>query len=126
MAIRGRTSLKYRLKALEIGKESLPENHPDLASAYKSASIAFFNVGDFEHSLECETAALAVYSEMLPKNRPKLNDIVDYAVDLCKKSGNREKSLECLIIFEKAIIPNEENEKSLERIRTAIDEIESS
>ena len=59
-------------KALAIRQQSLPTNHPDLASSYNNIGNVYDNMGEYSKALLSYEKALAIQQQSLPTNHPDL------------------------------------------------------
>jgi tetratricopeptide (TPR) repeat protein len=62
--------LEFQLKALEIRKATLPENHPDLARSYNNVGYTYFALGNLEEALRCTQQAVAIAEISLSEGHP--------------------------------------------------------
>ena len=65
-------ALSYYEKALEIRKQSLPSNHPDLALSYNNIGAVYYNMGEYSKALSSFEKALEIRKQSLPSNHPDL------------------------------------------------------
>lgn len=65
-------ALNNLLRALEIFKSLLPDNHPDIAQAYSSVSMVYDRTGKHEQALEYQWEALRIFEQALPDDHPEL------------------------------------------------------
>ena len=63
-------------KALEIRQQSLPSNHPDLASSYNNIGIVYDSMGEYSKALSSYEKALEIRQQSLPPNHPDLAGIL--------------------------------------------------
>ena len=63
-------ALEFQLKALEIRKAVLPENHPNLALSYNNVGSTYFDTGNLEEALRCTQQAVAITEISLPEGHP--------------------------------------------------------
>ena len=60
-------------KALGIQQQSLPSNHPDLASTYNNIGNVYYSMGEYVKALSSHEQALAIKQQSLPSNHPDLS-----------------------------------------------------
>jgi tetratricopeptide (TPR) repeat protein len=65
-------ALSYYEKALEIQKQSLPPNHPDLAMSYNNVGNVYLNMDDYPKALSSYKIPLEIQKQSLPPNHPNL------------------------------------------------------
>jgi tetratricopeptide (TPR) repeat protein len=59
-------------KALQIRRQSLPPNHPDLAQSYMGIGIVYSNMGEYSNALSSHEKTLEIRQQSLPWNHPDL------------------------------------------------------
>ncbi|CAF1197662.1 unnamed protein product [Adineta ricciae] len=57
-------------KSLEIQQQSLPSNHPDVASSYNNIGNVYRNMGDYSRALSSYERALSIRQQSRPSNHP--------------------------------------------------------
>ena len=62
----------YTLKALEVSVDTLPPDHPNLATAYNSVGYIYGEWGKHEKALEYQQIALTIRENALPHDNPDL------------------------------------------------------
>jgi tetratricopeptide (TPR) repeat protein len=62
------TALDYYNKSLKIRIESLPPNHPDIATSYDNIGSIYYNKGENETALDYYNKSLKIRIESLPPN----------------------------------------------------------
>ena len=65
-------ALEFQLKAMEIRKNVLPENHPDLALSYNNMGSTYGELGDRDKALAFQLKSLEIRKNVLPENHPDL------------------------------------------------------
>jgi serine/threonine-protein kinase len=60
----------YHEKALEIYQETLPPNHPLLATSYNNIGEVYFKMKDYSKALSSYEHALHIQLRSLPSNHP--------------------------------------------------------
>jgi tetratricopeptide (TPR) repeat protein len=61
-------AIEFYEKSLEINKETLPENHSDLATSYNNLGLVYDNMGKHSQALSYYKKALEIYQKSLPIN----------------------------------------------------------
>ena len=111
-----RKAMEFMLKALAIRKKFLPEDHPDLATAYNNVGLTYSQLGDHHSALGFGLKALAIWEKVLPKNHPELatayNNVGSTYGDLDDHGKALEFELRALAILEK-ILPEDHPELAL-------------
>ncbi|CAF1292715.1 unnamed protein product [Didymodactylos carnosus] len=59
-------------KALDIWKETLPENHPDIAKSYNNIGLVYHKKGDYDNALDYYSKALHIWKETLPEKHSNI------------------------------------------------------
>jgi len=59
-------------KSLEIRKETLPANHPSLATSYNNIGMVYQSMGEYSKALEYYEKSLEIMKKTLPANHPSL------------------------------------------------------
>jgi len=67
-----RLALDYQLKAIEIYREVLSPDHPELAAAFNNVAEIYKNLGDFNRMIEYMQKAFEIYEDILPADHPEL------------------------------------------------------
>ncbi|CAF1580572.1 unnamed protein product [Adineta steineri] len=65
-------ALSYYEKDLEISRQSLPPNHPDLASSYNNIGLVYENMGNYSKARTYYERAIQIGEQSLPSNHPTL------------------------------------------------------
>ena len=106
-------ALFYMLKTLVIREETLPENHPDIASSLNNVGCAYGKLGgDKGYEIECKYClkALAIREKVLPENHPdiatSLNNIGYAYCELGDPKEALKYLLKSLTIREKVLPKN--------------------
>ena len=106
-------ALIYMLKTLVIREETLPENHPDIASSLNNVGCAYGKLGgDKGYEIECKYClkALAIREKVLPENHPdiatSLNNIGYAYCELGDPKEVLKYLLKALTIREKVLPKN--------------------
>ena len=106
-------ALIYMLKTLVIREETLPENHPDIASSLNNVGCAYGKLGgDKGYEIECKYClkALAIREKVLPENHPdiatSLNNIGYAYCELGDPKEALKYLLKALTIREKVLPKN--------------------
>ncbi|CAF4852438.1 unnamed protein product [Rotaria sp. Silwood1] len=98
-----------------IGREfqpsdTLPPNHPHLATSYNNIGGVHKNIGDYSKALEFYEKALKIREKSLPSNHPDLGTSYNNIGQVCNNMGDYSIALEfyekALKIKEKALPPN--------------------
>jgi tetratricopeptide (TPR) repeat protein len=87
-------ALEYYSKSLEIFKETLPPNHPDIATSYNNIGGIYDNKGDNEKALEYYYKSLEIRKETLPPNHPDIATSYNNIGFIYSKKGDNDKALE--------------------------------
>ena len=84
------------LKALEIWKATLLENHPSLAASYNNAGCTYGELGDHNKALEFQLKALEIRKATLPENHPDLAQSYNNVGGTYFDTGNLGEALRCM------------------------------
>jgi Tfp pilus assembly protein PilF/energy-coupling factor transporter ATP-binding protein EcfA2 len=87
-------ALDYYYKSLEIRKETLPSNHPFIATSYNNIGVIYKNKGDNDKALEYYYKSLEIYKETLPPNHPDMATSFNNIGVIYKNKGDNDKALE--------------------------------
>jgi tetratricopeptide (TPR) repeat protein len=87
-------ALEYYFKSLEIRKETLPTNHPDIASSYYNIGGIYFKKGDNDKAIEYYFKSLEIRKETLPPNHPSIATSYNNIGLIYQNKGDNEKALE--------------------------------
>ncbi len=103
-------AIRFYEKALAIKQQSLPPNHPSLATSYNNIGNVYQNMGDYPKALSYYEKSLAIDQQSLPPNHPDLamsyNNIgivYDNTGDYPKALSSYEKAL---AIRQQSLPPN--------------------
>jgi Tfp pilus assembly protein PilF/energy-coupling factor transporter ATP-binding protein EcfA2 len=103
-------ALEYYYKLLEITKETLPPNHPDIATSYNNIGFIYSNKGENDKALEYFYKSLEIYKETLPPNHPYIATSYNNIGGIYDNKGDNEKALEyfykSLEIYKETLPPN--------------------
>ncbi len=103
-------ALEYYFKILEIRKETLPPNHPDIARSYNNIGSIYSNKGDNDKALEYYSKSLEISKETLPPNHPDITMSYNNIGSIYNKMGDIDKALEyfynSLEIYKETLPPN--------------------
>ncbi|CAF1481444.1 unnamed protein product [Adineta steineri] len=79
--------------ALTIRQQSLPSNHPHLASSYNNIGLVYRNMGDYSKALSYHDNAHEIWQQSLPSNHPHLAISYNNIGVVYKNMGDYPKSL---------------------------------
>ena len=94
------TAFKYYKQALDIRKECLPENHPDLAASYQNIGLVDLHLGKFEEALENFQRTLEIRKKSFPATHYEIGFIYN---NLGSILFQMKKYAEARNYFEKAL-----------------------
>ncbi|CAF3638857.1 unnamed protein product, partial [Rotaria socialis] len=66
-------ALKYYERANKINQQSLPANHPRIASDYNNIGAVYDNMGEYSKALEFYEKSNKTYEKSLPSNHPNID-----------------------------------------------------
>jgi tetratricopeptide (TPR) repeat protein len=96
--------------ALAIQQQSLPPNHPGLASSYNNIGSVYGNMGDYPKALSSYEKALAIQQQSLPPNHPDLASSYNNIGSVYGNIGDYPKALssyeKALAIRQQSLPPN--------------------
>jgi tetratricopeptide (TPR) repeat protein len=87
-------ALEYYYKSLEIYKETLPPNHPDIARSYNNIGGIYSEKGDNDKALEYYSKSLEIRKETLPPNHPDIARSYNNIGSIYNNKGDNDKALE--------------------------------
>jgi preprotein translocase subunit SecA/nephrocystin-3 len=90
-------ALEYYSKSLEILKETLPPNIPDIATSYNNIGLIYSKKGDNNIALEYYYKSLKIIKETLRPNHPNIALSYNNIGLIYSKKGDKDKALEYLI-----------------------------
>ena len=93
-------TLRYYEKALKIRQETLPPNHPDLATSYSNIGSVYFDMGEYSNASSFYEKALEIAQKALPENHPHLAQFYN---NIGMRYGNMRKYLKALSFYEKSL-----------------------
>jgi tetratricopeptide (TPR) repeat protein len=97
-------------KSLAIKQQSLPPNHPDLASSYGNIGLVYDNMGDYSKALSSYEKTLAIQQQSLPPNHPDLASSYMNIGNVYYNMGDYSKALssyeKSLAIQQQSLPPN--------------------
>jgi tetratricopeptide (TPR) repeat protein len=103
-------AIRFYEKSLEIWQQSLPPNHPSLATSYNNIGLVYSNMGEYSKALSSYEKSLAIRQQSLPPNHPDLatsyNNIglvYDNMSEYSKALSSYEQSL---VIWQESLPPN--------------------
>ena len=103
-------ALEYKLKALAILEQILPEDHPDLAVSYNNVGITYGDLGEYQKALEYKLKALEIQKRILPENHPDLarscNNVGCTYGDLGENQKALDYQMKALAIWERILPEN--------------------
>ena len=67
-------ALKFYTKSLEIKKQTLPENHPSIATSYNNIGSVYKRLKDYENALLSFTKAKEIYAICYGVEHPETVD----------------------------------------------------
>jgi tetratricopeptide (TPR) repeat protein len=65
-------ALDYSIKCLDIRLNTLPENHPAIASTYNNLGVVYARKRNFSKALECYQKSLDISHKILPPTHPEV------------------------------------------------------
>jgi tetratricopeptide (TPR) repeat protein len=98
-----------RLIACELGRqdlarqyfnlllESLPSDHPDIASVYNNIGHIDYEISDINAALKNYTLAYEIRQRQLPPNSPHISSSLVNIGHIYRAKGNLDRALECYI-----------------------------
>jgi tetratricopeptide (TPR) repeat protein len=103
-------AIRFYEKALAIQQQSLPLNHPDLATSYNNIGVAYRKMGDYPKALSSYEKALAIRQQSLPPNHPHLASSYGNIGLVYENMGDYPKALssheKALAIQQQSLPPN--------------------
>ena len=87
-------ALENHKKALEIKLQSLPENHPNIASSYNNIGRVYDSMSEYTKALMNYKKALELKLQSLPKNHPNIADSYNNVGIVYDEMGEYGKALE--------------------------------
>jgi len=81
-------------KSLGIYKQTLPANHPDLATSYNNIGLVYESMGDYSKALEYYEKDLEIMKKALPANHPDLATSCNNIGNVYNTMGGYSKALE--------------------------------
>ena len=90
----------YYEKSLAIRQQSLPSNHPDLASSYNNIGAVYSMMGEYSKALSSYEKSLAIRQQSLPSNHPDLAMSYNNIGSVYDNMGEYSKALSS---YEKAL-----------------------
>jgi tetratricopeptide (TPR) repeat protein len=97
-------------KSLAINQQSLPPNHPDLASSYNNIGTVYAKMSDCPKALSYYEKALAIKQQSLPPNHPDLASSYNNIGMVYHNTGDYPKALssheKALAIRQQSLPPN--------------------
>ena len=103
-------ALSYYEKDLEISKQALPPNHPDLATSYNNIGIVYDDMGEYSKALSSYEQSLEIMKVSLPPNHPSLATSYNNIGSVYYNMGEYSKALSyyerSLEIYKVALPPN--------------------
>ncbi|CAF3360919.1 unnamed protein product [Rotaria sp. Silwood2] len=103
-------AIEYYIKALEICRDALPSDHPDLAASYNNIGEVYRNMSDYSKALSFYEKAFEIHRKILPPNHPDLATSYNNFGALYRNMGDNSKALssyeKAREIFEKTLPSN--------------------
>ncbi|CAF3845249.1 unnamed protein product [Rotaria sp. Silwood1] len=100
----------YYEQALEIDRQTLPEDHPSLANTYNNIGAVYNDIGDYSKALEFYDKTIKIKEKVLSPNDPDLALSYNNIGTVYHDMGDYSKALEfyekALKIRKKALPPN--------------------
>jgi tetratricopeptide (TPR) repeat protein len=93
-------AIKFYGKTIEIQQQSLPPNHPQMATAHSNIGVVYHRMGDYPKALSCYEKALAIWQQSLPRNHPQMATAHSNIGVVYHRMGDYPKALSC---YEKAL-----------------------
>ncbi len=87
-------ALEYKIRALNIWKTVLPEQHPDLALSLNNVGFAYGQLGDRDKALEYQLQGLNIRKAVLPEQHPDLALSLNNVGLIYSELGDQGKALE--------------------------------
>ncbi|CAF1457188.1 unnamed protein product [Adineta steineri] len=93
-------AIEYYEKALEIWEQTLPADHPSLATSYNNIGGVYVDMGEYSKALSFYEKALTIKEQTLPANHPSLATSYSNIGLVYYNMGEYSKAL---LFFEKAL-----------------------
>ncbi|CAM4934231.1 unnamed protein product [Rotaria socialis] len=93
-------ALEFYGKGLEITKNTLPPNHPKLATSYNNIGLVYRNMGEYSKALEVYEKSLKIKEISLPPNHPSLATSYNNIGSVYNSMGEYSKAFE---VYEKSL-----------------------
>ena len=87
------TSLKYRLKAVEIGKTVWSDKHPKYATSLHELSKSNYQLGNYEEAIRKGTEALEIRKKILGTKHPDYATALSNLAECYFELGNYEEAM---------------------------------
>ncbi|CAF3798650.1 unnamed protein product [Rotaria sordida] len=103
-------ALSFYEQALDISKDTLPPNHPDLAACYNNIGLVYYNIGEYSKVLSLYEQALEIRQKSLSPNHPDLAASYNNIGNVYNNLGEYSKALSsherALDLRQKTLRPN--------------------
>ena len=83
--------MEYYIKAWEIKKDVLGENHPDTAISYNNIGVVYYNLGDYDKALEYYNKALEIRKAVLGESHPFTQHTLEN-IEIAKQKSEESQS----------------------------------
>jgi tetratricopeptide (TPR) repeat protein len=86
-------AIKMYEKSLKIDQETLPTNHPNLATTYNNIGSVYFNMNEYSQALSSQEKALAIQQQILSPNHLDLTITYNNIGNVYQQMGDCSKAL---------------------------------
>ena len=87
-------AVKYYRKALEIERQALGNDHPDLAAAYNRLGLALHRNGQYDQALETYLEAWKIQIQTLGENHPDVATTYNNIGEAWRQKGDYDRAIE--------------------------------
>ena len=103
-------AIDFYSKSSEIRRQSLPSDHPSLATSHNNIGAVYHNMGDYPKALSSYEKALAILQKSLPSTHPHLASSYNNIAVVYDNMGDYPKALsayeKALAIRQQSLPPN--------------------